>query len=271
MTSRLTDSMWHEAHSAYGPKMAPENEIGEIVEGTMLDGPAAIRELLLQYCEHLDAQPVDDLTTSSDGLPISVYLPENYEPNYAYPLVIWLHGDGGNEEDLQLVMPLVSDRNYIGMAIRAPWDSWTEAEHANTHDFETDLHATVCRLRSQFHVHSERIYLAGFGSGATMALQTVLNRPEWFAGAAMMGGQIPSTPYPLAKLNELRGKRVLWTAGDSDPTIPVEATGRGLRTLHVAGMQTTVRTFAGRHQMVEGMLDGLNHWIMQGISSAMMV
>lgn len=264
MTSRLNDSTWHAAHTAHTSKSI-------LSEGTPGEGQPAIRDLLLAFYEHLDAQPVDDLTTSSAGQPISVYLPENYEPNYAYPLVIWLHGDGGSEEDIQLVMPLVSDQNYIGMAIRAPSKSWNETVHAGTTDFETDIYETVCRIRSQFHVHSERIYLAGFGAGATMAMQTFLNRPEWFAGAAMMGGQIPSSPYPLAKLTELRGKRVFWTAGDSDLSIPVESTGQALRMLHVAGLQTTIRTFEGGHQIVEGMLDGLNHWIMQSISSAALV
>lgn len=264
MTSRLNESIWHEAHAAFQPNI-------DVGKSKAYEGAATVRDLVLAYYEHLDAQPVDDLTTSTAGHPMSVYLPENYEPGYAYPLVIWLHGDGGSEEDIQLVMPLVSERNYIGMAIRAPSESWGEAVHAGTREFEEDLHATVCRLRSQLHVHSERIYLAGFGAGATMAMQTLLNRPEWFAGAAMMGGQIPSAPYPVAQLNGLRGKRVFWTAGDSDRSIPVESTGHALRMLHVAGMQTTIRTFEGGHQIVGGMLDGLNHWIMQGISSATLV
>jgi phospholipase/carboxylesterase len=267
MTSRLTNSFWHTSYSSN----SPQEVMGEMSEDTVYDAPAAFRELLLQYCQQLDAQPVDELTLSSAGLPISVYLPENYEPNYAYPLVIWLHGDGGSEEDIQLLMPLVSDRNHIGMAIRAPWDSWSEAAYADTHSFESDLHATVCRIRSQYHIHSERIFLAGFGSGATMAMRTLLDRPEWFAGAAMLGGQIPSSPYPLAKLHDLRGKRIYWAAGETDPSINADSTGRALRLLHVAGLQTTVRTFDGGHQIVEGMLSGLNHWIMQGISSATLV
>lgn len=267
MTSRLTDSLWHASHSSNSPK----GVMGDTGDSVVCEGPAALRELILQYCEQLDARPVDQLTHSTAGLPISVYVPENYEPNYAYPLVIWLHGDGGCEEDIQLLMPLVSDRNYIGMAIRAPGDSWLQASHADTDEFESDLHATVCRIRRQFHVHSERIFLAGFGSGATMAMRTLLTRPEWFAGAAMMGGQIPSSPDPLAKLTDLRSKRVFWTAGIADRSINAESTGRALRLLHVAGLETTIRTFDGGHQIVEGMLNGLNHWIMLGISSARMV
>ena len=39
-------------------------------------------------------------------------LPEHYEPGYAYPLVLWFHGDGSSEAEISSVMPNISDRNY---------------------------------------------------------------------------------------------------------------------------------------------------------------
>lgn len=270
MTSRITESMWDTPHTHQPYFQSFGSETNEAKE-TLLDGPAALRELVIQFCRHVDAQPVDALTHSSSGHPISVYLPENYEPGYAYPLVIWLHGDGGSEEDIQLLMPLISDRNYIGLAIRAPQGNWQQAAGTDTVDFEMDLHATVGRIRKQFNVHSERIYLSGFGNGATLAARLLLSQPEWFAGAAMLGGQLPNTERPLANLDALRNKRVLWMAGETDRSFDPDAAGNALRLLHIAGVQTSIRTFETGHQIVEGMLTELNNWIMRGINTATFV
>src|SRR5688572_27524759 len=48
------------------------------------------------------------------------FTPMHYEPNYAYPLLVWLHGDHGDQQQLKRIMPLVSMRNYVAVAPRAP-------------------------------------------------------------------------------------------------------------------------------------------------------
>src|SRR5689334_12243455 len=50
--------------------------------------------------------------------PTALFGPLHYEPNYAYPLLVWLHGAGDDESQLKRIMPLVSLRNYVGVAIR---------------------------------------------------------------------------------------------------------------------------------------------------------
>src|SRR5580698_11026646 len=50
--------------------------------------------------------------------PCGVFVPENYEPNYAYPLVVWLHDAGRSERDIVDVLPHISMRNYLGLALR---------------------------------------------------------------------------------------------------------------------------------------------------------
>ena len=59
-------------------------------------------------------------TAHRRGLHYTLFAPLHYEPNYAYPLVIWLHGPGDDERQLLRVMPLVSMRNYVSVGPRAP-------------------------------------------------------------------------------------------------------------------------------------------------------
>src|SRR5688500_15821791 len=66
----------------------------------------------LATCDRaLDRSPTQRVTHT-------LFAPLHYEPNYAYPLVVWLHGPGDDERQLQRVMPLVSMRNYVAAAPR---------------------------------------------------------------------------------------------------------------------------------------------------------
>jgi hypothetical protein len=49
---------------------------------------------------------------------VVVFAPLHYEPNYAYPLVVWLHAEGTDEQDLSRVIPRISMRNYVAVAPR---------------------------------------------------------------------------------------------------------------------------------------------------------
>ncbi len=48
----------------------------------------------------------------------ATFAPMHYAPGYAYPLIVWLHGPGGDERQLLRIMPLVSMRNHVGVAPR---------------------------------------------------------------------------------------------------------------------------------------------------------
>src|SRR5438105_1512038 len=54
------------------------------------------------------------------GWPLRTFLPVGYEPNYAYPLLVFLHDHGGNEEQVLRLAPRLSRRNYICIALRGP-------------------------------------------------------------------------------------------------------------------------------------------------------
>ena len=53
-------------------------------------------------------------------LPVRTFLPTGYEPNYAYPLLVFFHGHGSNEEQILRLAPRLSRRNYISIGLRGP-------------------------------------------------------------------------------------------------------------------------------------------------------
>src|ERR1700723_2350707 len=54
------------------------------------------------------------------GWPLRTFLPTGYEPNYPYPLLVFLHGHGSSEEQVLRLAPKLSRRNYICIALRGP-------------------------------------------------------------------------------------------------------------------------------------------------------
>lgn len=52
-----------------------------------------------------------------------LFSPMHYEPGYAYPLLIWMHGPGSDERQIMKTMPLISMRNFVAIAPRGI--SWT--------------------------------------------------------------------------------------------------------------------------------------------------
>src|SRR4051794_26251648 len=108
---------------------------------------------------------------ASRGWPLRTFLPTGYEPNYPYPLLVFLHGHGGSEEQILQLAPRLSRRNYVGSALRGPQQvdarsegrpaySWGQDGQSDTL-VEDYVLRSVEQTRRLYHVHSERIYLAG--------------------------------------------------------------------------------------------------------------
>lgn len=199
------------------------------------------------------------LDRTSTGRPLSVVLPTPYEPKYAYPLIVWLHGDGADETEATSILPAISDQNFVGAGLRAPVGGWDATDVA---DWSTELYDALVDLRRAYHVHSERIFLAGHDAGATMAVTALLHHPEWFAGALALGGDIALPPGSLARFQDLRGKRLLLATGPT-PNVPTNGLVSAVRhsalagQLRSAGMEVTLHTHDGDADL----LREANRWL----------
>lgn len=208
---------------------------------------------------------------------VSIVAPKHYEHSYAYPLIIWLHSDGADEQQVQSLMPEISDRNYFGLSFRGPIQSKSKDEFSwptvgeTTVEIEDRIRDVVCQLRREFHIHSERIFLAGLGTSATLALRLMLSQPTWFAGSILFNGHLPELDNPFAAYRDLMGKKILVTR-DVSPMAPTrEQTFSTARLLHLAGMDVTTEEFETDDSLEPCCLRRIDHWIMNGISSAMLV
>lgn len=203
----------------------------------------------------------------------TVFLPVGYEPNYPYPLIVWLHEDGGSEQDLQRVMRQISTRNYVGLCLRGSIPAVEGIKvgyrysltDSGLDKIEDDLFSSVRELKRHIHLHTERVYLAGFRSGGRVALKLMLNRPAWFQGAVVLGSDLSQDRFTLHQLDALRGSRAMLGLGSQDRSTCIESMVETGRLLNTAGVDVTSRIYHTGSELTPIMLRDVNHWLMNGI------
>jgi len=203
-------------------------------------------------------------------LPQCLLAPLHYERNYAYPLLVWLHDAGGNEQELKRIMPLVSLRNYVSLAVRGTSQTHAGFGWPETADgilaAEARVAEAVDQTRQRFNVHPGRIFLAGSGAGGTMAIRLALRSPDRIAGAASIGGAFPQKHSPLARLAGIRRSRLLIMHCRDSFTYPVEQVCNELALFHAAGMSVTLRQYTCGDELTTQMLRDLDVWLMEQVT-----
>jgi phospholipase/carboxylesterase len=220
-------------------------------------------------------RPAEGFYTSEaqapERLPIRTFLPTGYEPNYAYPLLVFFHGHGGNEEQILRLAPRLSRRNYICIGIRGrqllgqrsdgslgyTWGADGQCD-ATVEDYVLDA---VQQTRRNYHVHSERIYLAGFCEGATLAYRMGLSFPDKFAGIISLNGSLPPRGSLFLRLPEVRPLRVFIGHGIANAVIPLATARSDFRLLYTAGLDVGLHTYPATHRLHPDMLRDINRWI----------
>ncbi len=232
------------------PELLRELEAEDRIDPLHADGPWRV---------------VSDWAPGLGRRPQSLFIPEHYEPKYAYPLLVWLTEDD-RPGQLAEVMPDISTRNFFGLAFPVPSMPHGGEEPAPQGVLDA-LKAAVLEVRRRFHIHSERIYLAGIDAGAAWALDLVLQKPEWFGGAVVLSGRVPSVRQALSDFANLQGKRVLLGSQKGANNGSVDALQQTGKLLHSAGLNVETRVFDTDAQSPQRMLSDVNRWIMEGLCS----
>lgn len=211
------------------------------------------------------------------GMPLRIFLPTGYEPNYSYPLLVFLHGQGGNEEQILRLAPFLSRRNYICIALRGPRPlgprpdgqfafSWGQLGRDNTL-VEDYLFQALEQTQEGFRIHPERIYLAGFCEGASLAYRLGLLYSDYFAGVIAMNGCLPRYGAPVLRMPQIRRLRILIAHGIANAVVPLSMARKDYQVLYSAGASVKLNTYPTTHRIHPDMLRDANRWVMQSIDT----
>jgi phospholipase/carboxylesterase len=146
-----------------------------------------------------------------------------------------------------------------------PAYSWGAPGAADTL-VEEYVFRAVEQTRRSLHVHSERIYLAGFCEGAALAYRLGLLYPDRFAGVIALNGCLPRRGGPLLRLPDVRRLRVLIGHGIANAVVPLTLARADHRLLYSAGLDVRLKTYPANHRIHRDRLRDIDRWVMGHIS-----
>ena len=206
--------------------------------------------------------------------PTTFFVPLHYEPKYRYPLIVWLHSDGFNENQVNQIMPHISGRNYLATGVRATRSMDAVGHQFQWHSGSTAIEQACFRVeqaideaQDRFSVHPDRIVLAGYESGATMALRIAMRIPNLVSAAISMGGRMPYGAGTHANLHELRARRLpmLWQCALEHADFSEKDLNSDLRSALMIRSRVEVRGYKDDDVMNTAALSDINHWIMNHV------
>lgn len=157
------------------------------------------------------------------SMPYQMLLPENYDPQKSYPLLLFLHGAGerGDDNESQLVhgsqmfLDKKNQEKYPAIVVfpqcaqESYWSNveaergegkykFTFSEDGEPTDAMKSLQLLFTDLKSKYKIDSKRIYVGGLSMGGMGTFELVRRLPNTFAAAfAICGGANPATAAKL--------------------------------------------------------------------------
>lgn len=207
-------------------------------------------------------RPAEGFTTAhlpaAPDRPARLYLPDDYQPDYPYPLVVAFPGPGGSADQAVRLVPKLSRRNYLGLGL-----GWAAGD-----DVEELFLAAVEQARRAYHVHSERVYLVGVGDGAAAAYRVGLRLADRVGGVVALNGAMPKpNGQPLFRLADVRRLPVFVGHGIANPSVPYSSAQRDFRLLYAVGADVRLAGYPTTHKLHPHMLRDVNRWVMGGVTA----
>lgn len=175
--------------------------------------------------------------------PHRLFVPRSYEPGYAYPLIVWLHSDSSSEMELDGVMESLSTQNFVAIAPRGNVNVRGSERRFQWGQTLTDCAAaedlvweSVHAAMSSLSIHPDRVFLAGFGGGATMAQWIGLKYPEQLAGVVSLSGVFPRAARALSNWKKARNLEVLFSQCEGSTVCSHDEMARAVKIAFQAGL-----------------------------------
>jgi predicted esterase len=156
-------------------------------------------------------------------MPYNLYLPTGYTPTRAFPLVVALHGLGGNEGSMLSPfyrIPALADQH--GFIVVAPLGYRVDGGYGafggtrRSQFSEQDVMEVIKLVRQQYKIDDNRIYLVGHSMGGIGTWALGAKYPDmWAALAPISGYGTPATVERMKAIPEIV------VHGDADDVVPV--------------------------------------------------
>jgi phospholipase/carboxylesterase len=169
----------------------------------------------------------------------SLYVPEYYTPDRAWPLVMGMHGGSGNGRNF--LWSWLRDARSFGAILVAPTatgPTWAlMGEDADSPNLSRILES----VRSRWNVDPARMLLSGMSDGGTFCYVSGLDSASPFTHLAPVASTFHPLMAEMADAGRLRGLPVFLAHGRLDWMFPVQVARHTAEALSSAGAKVTYR------------------------------
>lgn len=192
--------------------------------------------------------------------PKPIFLPaKGTKPEQVTPLLVFLHGMGSSPEDVKAAFePLTSAWQY---AVLLPCGSVKlgmrpDGKPAYNWDPKKDTEAIVAAIKGLKGIQPDRIFLAGFSAGGSMAYVVALNSPGVLAGAIVFSGAVQEDLLPTKAALPATPKTPFYIVhGRQDPVMPLVLGQNAKVYLEKRGFRVKFQQVEGGHSLPGNYLD----------------
>ena len=169
----------------------------------------------------------------------SLYVPEYYTPDRAWPLVTALHGGSGNGRGF--LWSWLRDARSFGAIVVAPTATGSTWALMGDDTDTPNLARILDVLRSRYNIDPEKLLLTGMSDGGTFCYVTGLESASPFTHLAPVAATFHPLMAEMADAGRLRGLPVYLVHGRLDWMFPVQVARQTREVLSAAGADVTYR------------------------------
>jgi phospholipase/carboxylesterase len=220
---------------------------------------------------------------TSKLLELRVKVPRKFDPTRTVPLLIGLHGNGGNPEQMMAAMNQALKKEPLILA--APQGAYANFPQLRGQHFSWEIQtrdrelwkigdplvienivAAAQLLTKKYPISG--IYLLGFSQGAAYAFLSGFKHPEQVTGIISIGGLFPDSDTEFSVLTEAdiaKGKniRVFIAQGSHDHAIPAGLGAQTAERLKKYRYEVEYREYEGGHEISPELLKEIYAWMMK--------
>ncbi|MBI2876854.1 MAG: hypothetical protein HYY20_08235 [Candidatus Tectomicrobia bacterium] len=124
----------------------------------------------------------------------ALYVPEYYDPQRSWPLIVCLHGGGGRDDDIiWLWLKHAKSQGFLLVAPKSIDMTWMPKDAYY-------ILKVIQEIRSFYQIEEQGIFLTGVSDGGTFTYEVGMRNPHLFAGLApVSGGMMPWFDFEKAR------------------------------------------------------------------------
>ncbi len=218
---------------------------------------------------------------AQSGLIHCVSLPENAGPSQPAPLVVMVHGWGG-DESVMWIFKQTLPAGVAAITPRAPvalennqgfiWFTYPHTRlNPDPDSLErglANLGRFIASLPQLYPVDPRRIILMGFSQGAAMCNAYILTHPQAAIGVASLAGSLVNIPNFESHPQLLAGLPVFIAHGARDEVVPIGEAQESRQIFANAGADVTYGEYNTGHKMSSQAMKDLSVWLSNLLTKA---